>query len=224
MSLKHWAGKMPGTSKGVISMSGHDFVTFAPDCPSLPSDFPITGWQSKHTHLSQTHTFFFDSAGLLHMREATSASFDFVSYNACGTFLLSRPDISDALVRERWVSFQNGLLSEIYTTGGFNEVPGFRFSPTWEIAGARGDGLTQGYLDNNYDACVELIRDAMIDSTIKGGSRTSEIMLALALCASDRMAGITPDVAWSSLSQAQRTAASTWFIGMPQRKEDRTNA
>lgn len=205
-------------------MSGHDFVNFAPDCPSLPNDFPITGWQSKHPRLSQTCTYFFDSAGLLHMRQALESSFDYVSYNACGTFLLHRPEISDAQHSERWVSFHNGRLTEIYKTGAFNEVPGFRYSPMWEIAGARGDGVTQGYLDNNYDACVELIRDARLDPTIKGGSRTSEFMLALALCASDRMSGIAPDVAWSSLSQAQRKAASTWYMGMPQRKEDRTNA
>lgn len=206
------------------SVSGHDSVTFASDCPSLPSDFPITGWRSKHAGLSQTHHYHFDNNGLLHMRQALAGSFDFVSRDACGVFLLHRPEISGALLSERWVTFQNGRLFEINTSGAFNEVPGFRFNPTWEIAGARCDGVAQAYLDNDYEACVGLIRDAMIDPSIKGGSRSSEFMLALALCAPGRLAGTRPDIAWGSLSQAQLRAVGSWFIGMPARKEDCTNA
>jgi hypothetical protein len=213
---------MPGISQGIISVSGHDFVTFAPDCPSIPSDLPVSGWQSKHNGVALAHNYHFDNAGQLHMRQ-TGSDFDFVSANACGTFLLYRPEISGALLSERWVSFQDGRLSGISSTDKLGALPGFCFSPTWEISGARTDGVAQAYLDNNLEACVEFIRDARLDPSIKGGSRTSEFMLALALCASERLAGTRPDVAWRALTQAQRQAASSWFIGLASRKEDCTN-
>jgi hypothetical protein len=111
------------------------------------------------------------------------------------------------------VTFQNGRLTGVSSSNHANTT-GFFFSPTWEIAGARANGINQAFLDNDYEAAVSLIRDAAGDPCVKGGSESAEIMLGLALCAPERLAGTPLITAWQSLTQAQLRATASWFSGM----------
>lgn len=182
----------------------------------MPSDFPTTGWQTRHKTSAGAH-YSFDRDGVLHLRQAGS-DFDFVSVDACGAFLLHRPGTSSELTGDAFVTFHNGRLTDVSFSVS-SAVPGFFFSPTWEITGARTDGIHQAFLDNDYEASVSLILDAAGDPSIKGGSISSEFMLGLALCSPERLSGTAPITAWKSLTQAQLLATASWFTGMARRCE-----
>jgi hypothetical protein len=209
MPHRYGDGKMLTEHKGDHNLFSV-VVKFNPDCQGMPTDFPSTGWHTRHT-TSEIAEFSFDRDGMLHLRQAGS-DFDFVSPDASGTLLLYRPGTTSALNNEAFVTFHNGHLTDVSLSKSM-ALPGFVFSPTWEIAGARVNGLNQAYQDNNVEASISLIQDAAIDPGIKGASRSSEFMLGLALCDPERLSGAAPITAWKSLTQAQLRALTSWFAG-----------
>lgn len=182
-------------------MSGLDEVSFESGFP-LPAGMPTQGWQTKSARRNDDKYVVSRSGRIFLEHKGLNARF--MSDDASGVLHLYTSGMNGQDWFELWLHFHNG--SVFSATPEPSRLDGFRGDPTWQLEpGLSGDSV------HNVDDLIGIIRSARSHGTRHFATDNVRIMVALALCDQELLAGVPPVNAWRYLSPDQVVAIISWW-------------